>query len=451
MDRIGIFQSVEEDFQAWTAAAARRGEGAYYSSKTVLHEVGDRSGQVVGLTSNEKASLTSDMSPVMDFCTLQVLVERMKTYAYVHNHIADSDVSFTELTQLLKSAGPDYHLGAPPEARRLYRELQEIREHMRGRIERHIDTGTSAPMELLDGSVHSLLERWQSELSASGRAYTNPDILLGGGDGASSVLGDMHAMPFLTPAAFAAAPSETEVWETTRSFLADLCAPEKPAFLTHRRPSFVAYVPDLGEVALELDGVASVPDGRRAAFESLMVRVKEGGFHYRATTHDGVEMTVMPLTRAANTFSRYSSALQRTARVYPVKLLDIGRWLAAPGWRSIGQLPRLLFNGVVVHRRTWEVSAAEWIAKNGDPHTSLRNLGELTDRSLPRFCYVKGEGDPKPLLVDFADPISAELFLWMARNQTSVELTEMLPGPESLWLRGPDGRHTSELRCVYSR
>ena len=100
-DRIGIFQSIEEDFQAWTAAAARRGEGPT-TPQTVIREVGDRSGQVVGLTSNEKASLTSDIGPVMDFCTLHVLVERMKTHAYVHKHIADSDVSFTGLNATLK-------------------------------------------------------------------------------------------------------------------------------------------------------------------------------------------------------------------------------------------------------------------------------------------------------------------------------------------------------------
>jgi len=256
-------------------------------------------------------------------------------------------------------------------------------------------------------------------------------------------------MPFLTPAAFAAAPNEEQVWADTRAFLAGLCGPEIPAFLTHRRASFVAYVPDLGEIALEIDGRASAPEGRRATLESLMVRCAPTGFRFQAKTASGDTVDVMPLTRAANLMSRYSETIQKMARVYPLRLLDVGKWLSGPGWKTPYDLPRLALNGVIVHRRHWQLPSNAWIGP--DSREAFRKLRELAGEDLPRFCYVKGAEQPKPLLVDFADPISAELLLWMARNEAQLILSEMLPGPGELWLDGPEGSYTSELRTVFTR
>ncbi len=451
VERLSIFRAIEEDFRAWTQVQTRRGEGKYYSSKTVLHEVGDRSGEVIGLVAEERSLMENALSPVMDFCALPVLVERIKTQAYLETKLGSGRVPLSELMDALASSGTDYHLNAPLEARHLYGELKEIRSHMRSRIDAQVKDKPGEAVELLDAKVQDFIERWQSALKKSGRAYTNPDILLTGCEKPTLVLGDMHAMPFLTPAAFAAAPREEEAWEDTRGFLSDLCHPEVPAFLTHQRASFVAYVPDLGEVALEIDGRASVPEERRCDFANVTVEVASGRCVFKVITRGGDEIPVMPLTRAANVMSRYSQVLQRTARVYPIKLLELGRWLAGPGWRQVGELPRLCFGGVVVHRRAWEVCSQDWVANNADPHASFIKLGALTDGELPRFCYVKGGDDPKPLLVDFADPMSAELFLWMARNEPNLSLTEMLPDADSLWLKGPGGNYTSELRTVYVR
>jgi len=450
-ERVTLFRQIEEDFRAWTQTNTRRGEGQYYSSKTVLHEVGDRSGEVVGLTESERLAMKGSLSPLMDFCALHILVERLKTRAHVEKTFGKERIAFSELADALASPGPSYHLNAPADARKLYSELKDIRSHMRARIDDQCKAGLAEPVELLDAEVKAFVERWTSALDETGRAYTNPDILLTSSAAPTLVLGDMHAMPFLTPAAFAAAPREEDVWEATRTFLAHLCQPDLPAFLTHQRASFVAYVPDLGEVALEIDGRSCVEDERRTRFDDLHVQLTDSGFVFHTFDASGKEMPVMPLTRAANVMSRYSKVLQTTARVYPIKLLELSKWLSGPGWRSLGELPRLTFGGVVVHRRSWDICSREWVARDSDPYRSFLKLAAVTNGELPRFCYVKGGDAPKPLLVDFADPISAELFLWMARNEANLSLTEMLPDADSLWLKGPAGDYTSELRTVYVR
>jgi hypothetical protein len=450
-ERIPLFRSIESNLREWLQTQTRRGEGQYYASKTVLHEVGDRSGEVVGLRPEERQRLTQSLSPAMDFCALHVLVERLKTRAYLQPHLAEGPLPFADVVDMLAKAGPQFHLQAPPKARELYAGLAAMRTHMRERIDAHLSADATGTLELCDDVVSGFMETWRAALDATGRAYTNPDILLTSDDEPTLVLGDMHAMPFLTPAAYAAAPREEEAWEATRTFLASLCAPELPAFLTHQRPSFVAYVPDLGEVSLEIDGRACGPTERRSTLNSLSVELRDEDFAFTCKTPGSAEEAVMPLTRAANVMSRYSKALQSMARVYPIKLFALGEWLAGPGWLGTGDLPRLSFAGVIVHRRCWLIASRDWVGRGADGQQAFLRLAEVTEGQLPRFCYVKSGADPKPLLVDLSDPMSAELLLWMARNEASLTLTEMLPASEELWLKGPGGHYNSELRTVFVR
>jgi len=119
--------------------------------------------------------------------------------------------------------------------------------------------------------------------------------------------------------------------------------------------------------------------------------------------------------------------------------------------------PRIAIGGLTVAREAWRVPLAAMAAMAGrdkDPgQDALR--GWLTDLGLPRHVFARVPGDPKPFYVDLSAPPLVDNLARAARRAAAaapegaeVELVEMLPDPDGLWLRLPDGSYTSELRLV---
>jgi hypothetical protein len=52
------------------------------------------------------------------------------------------------------------------------------------------------------------------------------------------------------------------------------------------------------------------------------------------------------------------------------------------------------------------------------------------------------------VLLDFDSPLLVENLARMAPAGKEIALSEMRPGPGELWLRSPEGSHTSELRIL---
>ncbi|GEN09198.1 Lantibiotic dehydratase, C terminus [Myxococcus fulvus] len=119
---------------------------------------------------------------------------------------------------------------------------------------------------------------------------------------------------------------------------------------------------------------------------------------------------------------------------------------------SLGEhTPRVTMGGVVVQREQWRLDAAacEALLACKDDRARLRVAVGLWDaRGLPPCVFAKFKGERKPVLVDVRSPPLLRVFLNLLEQKEEVLLSEMLPGPEQLWLRGPSGRHTVELRCT---
>jgi lantibiotic biosynthesis dehydratase-like protein len=103
---------------------------------------------------------------------------------------------------------------------------------------------------------------------------------------------------------------------------------------------------------------------------------------------------------------------------------------------------------LVVRRARWSAAVAELPADPDDLAAWAR------DRGLPRRVFARSPLERKPRYVDFESASlcrSLVRFVAAARERApgaSVELTEMLPGPEDCWLQGETGQHTTELRVV---
>jgi hypothetical protein len=116
--------------------------------------------------------------------------------------------------------------------------------------------------------------------------------------------------------------------------------------------------------------------------------------------------------------------------------------------------PRVSIGDLVVCRRLWRVSAAEAgpvPRLRADPgHDRLRAWARSC--GMPRHVFVRTRAETKPFYVDFSAPLLVENLARAMRGAAGdgwIEVAEMLPAPDELWLRGPGGeRYTSELRVV---
>jgi hypothetical protein len=138
-------------------------------------------------------------------------------------------------------------------------------------------------------------------------------------------------------------------------------------------------------------------------------------------------------------------------------LVALFRRKAAAVETAGGAVPELVTGRrTVLLRRTWTLDRHEVVeafaggadAWRRQPLGTFERLQRLRRRRrLPRHVFARVSGEVKPVHVDFASPLSlANLARLVGVEGRPLELSEMRPGPESLWLRNGGGRHTSEMR-----
>jgi hypothetical protein len=120
--------------------------------------------------------------------------------------------------------------------------------------------------------------------------------------------------------------------------------------------------------------------------------------------------------------------------------------------------PRVVVDDVVVCRRGWRFPTAELAgvlaSRKGYQPRAL--AGWLADRGVPRHVFARSALEPKPFYVDLQAPLLLRNLGRVARRlqelppeQAYLDVQEMLPGPDELWLTDASGRrYTSEFRLV---
>jgi hypothetical protein len=108
-------------------------------------------------------------------------------------------------------------------------------------------------------------------------------------------------------------------------------------------------------------------------------------------------------------------------------------------------LPEIGFGDVVLFRRCWSVDPAELRTKH--PEDGFLAVRRLRDRlGLPRHVFAGIPEETKPIYVDLDSPLLVRQLSRFAATASAVRLSEMLPGPDELWVRSRGERFTSELR-----
>jgi hypothetical protein len=440
--RRAAFGAIEADIADWLGESPRRHPGSHYASRTAIHEKADRAGEIVGLPGGLARTLAPALALTLDLALLPVAADRLTFRAWFAERFGhEVELPWGEVCRALDAAGPRWHLAAPAGARALRAALRGLQTELGQVVAQHLaEHGPSEPLALPVDLISDRLAPLRPLLDGCGTAFANPDIMpcLTPAGGPAAVLGEAHDQILLTPSLYPAAPDRDVVLSATAELLAALAAPDRPALVVRRRAAFMAWSPDLGCVALELDADSGQPPDRRAPLAELAIRLTGEGLRFRVTTHAGERVDVLPLTHGSRT------AL--AARVFPVLPLEVGRWLGAA---DPDGLPRMSLGPLVLHRRRFRVPSDAW-AYEPDAARASQRLHSLAP-GLPRVVFTRPPGEPKPLVIDLASPCALEMLRHEARRATALTLVEMLPAPEDLWLRGPEGRHTAELRTVLFR
>ncbi|TMM39836.1 MAG: hypothetical protein E6F99_06535 [Actinobacteria bacterium] len=325
--------------------------------------------------------------------------------------------------------------------------VREVQEDLQLRWSEIISAGATAPLHLRGDRVRAMADalfpspgplRW-----AASRQHS-PDLLLGRtADGATCwVLGELHvAMNTLESRLFRTQcddPAEL-VESTARDMSRGRVVPVYPrhaAGATARtspptaldppgRYRYWSYDADDGRA----EGAVSVPA------TAVTVHEVDGRLIGRAEGH-GWSAPVLEF------FGEFLSAV--TVNLFTLRP-------RAP------HLYRVLIDDLVICRESWSFPAGEVpvpVRPGGDAgYQRLRDWGRAA--GMPRHVFVRTPGERKPYYVDFAAPLLLANLARAVRRaaeadpQAVIDVVEMLPSPDQLWLTDAAGhRYTSEFRMV---
>ncbi len=438
-DALGAMEAVIAEV---SGAPARRKAGEFYASRTVVHEMCDRTGAPAALPAGH-AALCESVTPWLELALLPAAADRLAFRAWYDQRFDGAERPWRDVAVALAADKTGFLLSAPEGTRELRRLWTAGRAALRACVDAHFQSSSAEhPLAIDPAVLEPTLAAARPHIDACGAAFANPDIMVGDGDGGPfAVFAEAHHLAYPTPCLLPVLACRDALLGDLRTFLTTLCAPAEPALPVSYAHSFISVSEDMGQVDLQLSGLSPLGPDRRASLAELRVRPAAAGFEFAVTTESGRDARVAPLTRLLG--------LDRASPAYSVSPPDLGTLLGSD-WRYPSSLPRISLGPLVIHRRRWRVISARWAGER-TPAACAQKLRSLAGDAFPRFTFVSPPSEPKPLLFDRDSPLAVELLLRHARESRSLTFVEMLPGPRDLWLRGEHGLHTSELRLVYAR
>ena len=218
---------------------------------------------------------------------------------------------------------------------------------------------------------------------------------------------------------------------------------------------------------IELPGDRATPGAEVIPLREMTVRwdAAEGRFVLRwpaRGVHGGGGVEVVPVISSGVSPEGFVSFLVEIGRQGQQPLA----WFPGfdvPDTADIIAWPRFTSGRVVLFRRRWIFPAApaggapapEPPREAGDPDAEAARFFARVQRwrrrhALPRHTFLHTPEEPKPFYADLDSPLSADLLrrlLTPAEGAAvpTLHVTEMLPGPDELWLADGDGRYASEI------
>jgi thiopeptide-type bacteriocin biosynthesis protein len=194
-------------------------------------------------------------------------------------------------------------------------------------------------------------------------------------------------------------------------------------------------------------GTSSVPVERQLPVSDLRVAVVDGHIILRSTR---LGRRVIPRLTSAHNFHvsqgiyRFLCALQSQG-----KAGELG-WDWGP-LREAPFVPRVVCGRLVFARACWRVSQEE-LKPLSQAHGAARFSAVQSWRAcrrLPRWIVLADADNELP--IDLDNVLAADTFIELVKSREQVTLYELFPGPDQLWVRGPEGHFVHELVVPFIR
>ncbi|MFP3941111.1 MAG: lantibiotic dehydratase [Thermoanaerobaculia bacterium] len=200
-------------------------------------------------------------------------------------------------------------------------------------------------------------------------------------------------------------------------------------------------------------GRASVGEEHRIPVTDLRVSVVEGRV---VLTSERLGREVVPRLTTAHNFLGRSLGTYRFLCALQAQGVQGGLAWSWGALDAAPYLPRVTAGRVVLSRARWRLTRREvdrltgnLTKKGAGGGATVSAARELRrDRGLPRRAVLLG-GDNE-LVVDFENVLSLEAMVDLLQDRGEVVLCELFPGPDELWVRGPEGRFVHEILVPYA-
>lgn len=370
----------------------------HYSDRDVFHE--DRTSLHSGRVRLGRPAVDGvghALAAVLPLCHLGALLRRADARAVLRGHLAGAGAPLAALT------GADLPAGGP---------LTDVLHARLASLfgERH---------ELASADLHTALADLWAAVPPNPRedaCLPSPDLMAAGTDAGTAewVLAELHddCSSIYGGLESPLHDDPTGLWAAFATDVAELVGPRVATIVGRRRSAHVT--PELPGVSIELAGRSAKPRGQVVPISEVQVPSSGDAVLIRGARH---------LLYPGDLSSPLHLALSLPA-VVPVPV-DLG-----------AHTPRLSVDGVIYQRARWRTLIPE-SAQVTAIYRWRRELG------LPRRVFIRYPSEPKPLYLDFADPLSVAEVVRSAGAEVTV--IEMLPGPDDLWW-SPDQPHCAELR-----
>ncbi len=448
--RKDCFYEIEQNITEWSNAASRRFAGEYHASRISIQEMDDRTGTPVGLAEGWKEKIVGSLSDYLELCRAFKVQTRTHFRDWFVNFIdngAGPEKNTCPWKDIFKHYSDTFVKGDVPisdEIKSLASVTDNIKINLYNALMEHANADKlDEPLVINPEQIMHKINSVGDLLNNSGTAYCNSDIMIVDNKGEmTTVLSDSHHLPFLSGNLMVSLNSAPQMISSTSDFLTKLCKPAMPSLIWSYEHSFASVMPDLGVVALEVSGTAPYEESRRASIAEVQISFPDDKCHFHVPNYKGEMLSIVPLTRFM--------AFDLASVVFPVTVFDFCSLLGINTNDNPGHIPRIVFNNFVIQRAAWTVPS-EILLGSATTHQSTVRIRKFCGDSFPRFTFIHSTREEKPILIDWADPISVEMVLWMAKRSAFLKFVEMYPEPDDLWLRSKMGRHTSELRTVFVR
>ncbi|MQT32969.1 lantibiotic dehydratase [Pseudomonas helleri] len=138
--------------------------------------------------------------------------------------------------------------------------------------------------------------------------------------------------------------------------------------------------------------------------------------------------------------------------VYPTPLHRIGFALADSAVAK-HEYRRIWLGRTLYKRASWLFTREQLPEPKGtieELEYTMQWRAWAVSQGLPRYAFIKIDTEPKPLFLDFDNPLSLDGIINALKSAGHVKFSEMRPGPDELWLEDARGRFCCEIRTTFS-